>query len=135
MTIIEEFLCYVYYPNVTAPVDIDALRMRDFEHSAHNNLRFLPPSKNGLLQHCRRAGYEAGWVQRQCLEDVDLPDPLMWGWSKINDEFVPKWQDVENPTATCSCTKAKCTNCLCSKQNLECLSFCKCQRHCLYTSI
>ena len=90
MTIIEEYLCYVYYPNVTAPVDIDALRMRDFEHSAHNNLRFLPPSKNGLLQHCRRAGYEAGWVQRQCLEDVDLPDPLMWGWSKINDEFVPK---------------------------------------------
>ena len=140
LSTLERYICSVYYPNVTGPVDIDVLRMRDFEHSTHNNLRLLPPSKTGLLQHSKRAAYEAGWVQRQCLEDVSLPDPLMWGWSRVDDEFVPKWQDVEHPidaikvvTATCSCAKAKCTKC--SKQKLECLPFCKCQRHCLYKLI
>ena len=142
LSILEEFICYVYYTDFSKPANIDLLRMRDFEHTAHNNLRFLPPSRNGLLQHCKRAAYEAGWVQRQCMENVELPDPTLWGWREMNDEFIPRWQEIEDPidaikivTATCSCVKAKCTNCQCSKKNLECLSFCKCQRHCLYKSM
>ena len=117
--------------------------MREFEHSTHSNLRLLPPSKVGLIEHAKRAAYEAGWVVYQCEENLELPDPQEWGWQRSeNGQFAPQWQKIVDPidpikvvTVTCMCVKAKCTNCACSKQVLDCLPFCKCQRTCLYKSI
>ena len=34
--------------------------MREFEWSTHSNLRLLPPSRIGLLEHAKRACYQAG---------------------------------------------------------------------------
>ena len=107
---------------MVGPHDINVQRMRDFEHSAHGNLRLLPPSRSGLVEHAKRAAYEAGWTWFQCLENVDMPSPLEWGWREDNSgTFLPKWQDMEIPieaefvVSTCSCVKAKCSNCNCKK--------------------
>ena len=142
INVLERFILYVYYGKCTGD-DIDVQRMREFEHSTHSNLQLLPPSKNGLLEHLKRAAYEAGWVVYQCIENVELPDPQNWGWKRIgNGRFVPQWQLCDNPidpitvvTNTCMCVTAKCNNCTCSKLALDCLPFCKCQRGCLYKSI
>ena len=102
--------------------------MRDFEYSVHNNLRLLPPSTIGLIEHAKRAAYEAGWVAYQSKENVDVPIHK-WGWKMTeNGQFEPKWQEMEHPidallmTAICSCKTAKCAKCQCSKHNLECIA-------------
>ena len=48
--ILEKYVSFVYH-NAELDDDIDSLRMRDFEHSTHDNLRLLPPSRDGLLEH------------------------------------------------------------------------------------
>ena len=140
--LIEKFVCYVYYDDVSSP--IDQKRMKDFEHSTHNNLRLIPPSRVGLIEHIKRAVYYAGWINYQCVENVDLPDPCGWGWGLSDGEYLPTWHTrPENDSTTaelvtmiCSCGTEKCTNCRCAKvTNFECLPFCKCQHRCLYKSI
>ena len=107
---------------MTGPSDINYQQMHDFEHSVHSNLRLLPPSKIGLIEHAKRAAYEAGWAWYKCKENVELPNPEMWGLRKTKSgRFEPKWQDIQDPidaetvTQTCGCLKGKCINCLCRK--------------------
>ena len=139
--IIEKFVCFVYYDDVSDP--IDQKRIKDFEHSTHNNLRLIPPSRLGLIEHVKRAVYYAGWINFQCVENVHLPDPGDWGWGLVDGEYLPTWHKPENSSSTaelvtmvCSCGTKKCTDCRCAKvANFECLPFCKCQRRCLYKPI
>ena len=49
-----------------------------FSKSTNNNLCSLPPSKNALHQHLFRACYQAGYLWRQFLEEIDIPDPGEW---------------------------------------------------------
>ena len=115
--------------------------MVDFEHSIHNNLRLIPPSKVGLFEHIKRASLESGWISYQCKENVSLRDPQEWGWMLVNGKYIPKWQDINNPidaylvTETCSCSTSKCLRCNCGKQNLGCLKFCKCHHKCIYSTV
>ena len=119
---LEKYLLSIYYPHMTVISDLDFQRMQDFEHSVHSNLRLLPASKAGYIEHIKRAAFETGWVAYECKENVDLPSPELWGWKLTeNRAFLPKWQEVENPidperlvTVTCSCIKTKCSSCQCS---------------------
>ena len=139
--ILEKYLIFVYYGKVGSPIDIDIQRMRDFEYSTHNNLRLLPPSKLGLIEHIKRAAYAAGWVEYQCVENVTLPNPIGWGWGRTNGKYSPTWQvttptiDAEDVTTICSCRKEKCNNVRCTSKKLACIPFCKCHRRCLYKQI
>ena len=60
LDIIEKYVCQVYYGDSSEP--IDTKRMKDFEHSTHGNLRLLPPSRSGLMEHVKRSAYYAGWI-------------------------------------------------------------------------
>ena len=43
----------------------------------------LPPTKAALIEHAKRAAYQAGHVWGQMLvTDPDLPSPGDWGWKK-----------------------------------------------------
>ena len=141
LLVLEKFILFVYYPQLIGPADLDTQRMREFEFSTSNSLRLIPPSKSGLVQHIKRASYEAGWIAYQCIQNIELPDPKEWGWNFINGVYLPRWQENPNPidalivTSTCSCVMSKCNKCICSKHNLQCLTFCKCHRKCLYTAM
>ena len=121
--------------------EIDHYRMREFECSTHSNLRLLPPSRIGMLEHAKRACYQAGWIWRHCISNTELPNPEQWGWKLVNGQYAPLWQTLEEQvdgevvTITCSCKSAKCKQCSCAKKGLGCIPFCKCQRKCIYSSI
>ena len=89
--------------------DIGIERMRDFESSTNNNLRFFPPFKLGLREHVKRACLEAGCVAYQCIRNIELPDPKLFGWWMVNGRYLPKWQEIQEPidalfvTTTCNC--------------------------------
>ena len=51
------------------------------------NLENVPPSKNALLQHTKRAIYQTG-IWSRCLEPIqNLPPPSDFGW--INSSVDP----------------------------------------------
>ena len=50
----------------------------------------LPPTKDALIQHVRRAIYQAGYVWRQFLVPMQcLPSPAQFGWKETIDGFQP----------------------------------------------
>ena len=111
-------------------------RLLHFKRQAITNLRAIPPSKNGLIEHVKRACLQGGWLWKECVENVVIPNPTDWGWKKLDEQLVPVWQNSENClkveklVETCTCKTGKCKNCKCRKNNVECLLFCDCERNC-----
>ena len=132
---LEKFILFVYNPNFCESSGINYYRIREFECSTHNNLRLLPPSKIGLLEHVKRACYQGGWIWRHCITNTVLPDPEQWGWRLIDGQYIPLWQtlaeQVDSEVIT-SCKTVKYQQCSCARKGVNCIPFCKCQRKCLY---
>ena len=71
---------------------LGAARLDKFKESTDNNLRLLPPSKEELRQHIYHAFYQAGYLWRQSVEELDTPDLEQWGWKKYSEgDFEPLW--------------------------------------------
>ena len=49
ISIIERYVGFVYYGRYITYIDCE--RLNDFEFSLHGNLRMIPPSRSGLIQH------------------------------------------------------------------------------------
>ena len=69
MEVIERFVCSLYGESTP---NIDEARFNLFSHSADDNLRRLPPTKNALKMHVQRAAFQAGWVWGNSLTQDNL---------------------------------------------------------------
>ena len=91
----------------------------------------LPPTKDALLQHVRRAVYQAGiWTSSTEAQPV-VPSPQDFAWTKESDSWVPVWVTIPEVSRSCreliKCAcKGDCSNCKCGKANLDCSPLCKC---------
>ena len=138
MDVLEDFVINLYSTSKrnSSLASINTVRLDKFRTSPDNDLRKLPPSREALTQHAKRACYQAGFLWKESLEDFDLPDPTLWGWAYKNETYIPLWQsktssvDIETFTTTCSCLSQKCKNCKCSRLKIPCLSMCGCARKC-----
>ena len=50
--------------------------------STDNDLLKLPPSREALIHHTKRACYQASYLWTESIDNFDLPDPKSWGWEK-----------------------------------------------------
>ena len=50
-----------------------------------NELLKLPPGRDALTQHTKRACYQAGYLWRKAIGDFQLPDPKLWEWEGEGD--------------------------------------------------
>ena len=57
--IIEEFIKSIYYPNIKNAEALDIERLKHFSRLPDPNLGALPPSRNGLTEHTKRAAFQA----------------------------------------------------------------------------
>ena len=96
------------------------------------DIRMLVPSPSGILQHIKRASLQAGYLWKLCEFEVNIPNPIEWGWKSHQDSsFIPRWQDeiiqdnLKSVIAICSCQKGGCKNCSCKKSSMKCMIFCK----------
>ena len=115
-----------------------AERLDKFKKSAENDLRSLPPSREALYQHTLRASYQTGYLWRQSVEELEIPDANQWGWKTDSEgDFQPNWTGVESQVSIqsfidiCSCKTGKCKKCKCAKAKVACLSMCGCSRGCI----
>ena len=125
---IETFVSKLYSAEGTT---VNQVRKSMFCHTTQD-LRRLPPTRDALLQHCRRVMYQGGiWTQAHNA-NFDLPSPEQFGWHKeASGLWSPLWITSDTiATATkelirCACKKV-CTSCKCMKMTLPCTDLCKC---------
>ena len=93
---------------------LGAARLDKFKKFTDNDLRLLPLSKEALHQHIYCASYQVGYLWRQCVEELDIPDPEQRGWeTDSKGNFQPLWTTsqssftVKNFIETCSCKTGK----------------------------
>ena len=140
--ILEIFLVRVYYPKKVNTGSLSDERAAHFKRLASVNIRQLPLSRPGLIEHTKRACIQGGWLWGECVANMQIPPVTEWGWQRAgtghgNEQgYVPQWQTVDESfnidhiTKTCTCRKATCKSCKCAKSGLACLPFCGCEKSC-----
>lgn len=143
MDVLEQFLIELYYhKSVVSSLDME--RCNHYVRLADSNIRNLPVSVRGLIEHVKRACFQAGWLWQEAVSNSSVQNPADWGW-ELKDwgwelkegRYVPTWKvgdgltDVYTSIQVCSnCKKALCKRCKCKLGDLKYLPFCGCQRKC-----
>jgi len=98
----------------------------------------IPPTKDALHQHIKRAAYQSGhvWGQTLLLAPV-LPSPKDYGWLNTSNVWHPLW--ITLPEADKCCLELLCCGCKtgcitkrckCNRAGLKCTALCGCEGEC-----
>ena len=97
----------------------------------------IPPTATALLEHTKRAAFQAGYIWGQCLDPKPfVPSPCDWGWQKCDQHWEIMWTTLSEASKACyellccKCKKICKGNCKCHKANLQCTSLCTCDGQC-----
>lgn len=94
----------------------------------------LPPTRAALIEHTKRAAYQAGhcWGQMM-LANPELPSPEDWGWRRketggweIHWTTLPEAAKACRELLRCGCKKGCRGHCKCVKAALQCTALCQC---------
>ena len=139
LKILEEFMLFVYFGKDHKYTDINDARCTSFFKSPDPKLKETILSRDALFEHVKRSTYQAGWLWKECLVNVILPDPRLWGWKTNTGShitYIPQWETntatvkLETIISICSCKTNRCTACKCGTASKKCLIYCNCQRKC-----
>lgn len=127
---LERFVIIMY--DMSSPhTSVNTVRMELFCQKSLPMAK-LPPTQDALLQHSKRAIYQAGiWSTSDKSQQV-IPPAEGFGWTKSFGVLVPLWITLPEASKVCrelircSCS-GKCSRCKCSKANLQCTPLCKCK--------
>ncbi|VDI55266.1 Hypothetical predicted protein [Mytilus galloprovincialis] len=64
----------------------------------------IPPTRDALLEHTKRAAYQGGHAWEQAVTDEQhLPSSGDWGWIKENADglWIPHWTQLSAFAASC----------------------------------
>lgn len=94
----------------------------------------LPPTQAALVQHTKRAAYQAGYCWGQMFVAApELPSAGDWGWKKkdtggwgIQWTTLPEATQACRELLHCGCKKGCRGHCKCLKASLKCTALCKC---------
>lgn len=98
----------------------------------------IPPSQAALIQHIKRAAYQAGhcWSQMM-IAAPELPSPSEWGWKKkyeggwkVRRTTLPEAAQACRELIRCGCKKGCRGRCKCQKAALQCTALCFCGGNC-----
>ena len=97
----------------------------------------MPPTKDELIQHLKRANYQSFVWKRALQVNPDIPSPVGNGWSLKDDVWKIVWMEtLPAPESvlelvTCDCRRLNCNgHCQCRALSLECTDVCKCHANC-----
>ena len=133
---LERFVVLLYQR--TSPLlRVNEARKRLFAFG-NRKLENIPPTRAALMQHAKRAAFQAGHVWGQSLvANVITPSPADWGWENVGGTWSPVWSSLGEASKVCrelvKCAcKSNCTGrCKCYKSNLPCTQLCACGGQCI----
>ena len=130
--ILEQFVV-ILYDRSSAVKKVNEARLDLFAHR-QKAYEMIPPTESALIEHTKRAVYQAGhvWGQSLILEPV-LPSLKEWGWKEDDHNWQPHWTSLptvaacRQELAKCGCKKQNCPgNCKCFKSGQACTALCSC---------
>ena len=133
---LERFVILLY-DRTSSLEDINQARKHLFAQKGRS-IENIPPTKAALVQHIKRAVYQAGycWAQATTPSPV-LPCPSEWGWKRKEPcSWEANWTSLPEATVACrellrcGCKKGCKKNCKCSKAALQCTALCQCGGQC-----
>lgn len=99
-----------------------------------NGERSIPPTKDALLQHVKRANYQTAVWRRSHQSNICAPSPSGHGWITEDGQLVVKWMSqpiapaAVLQTVACKCSVSKCSGrCSCRSAGLPCTELCSCK--------
>ena len=102
--------------------------------SVNRKIENIPQTTGALVQHVKRAVYQAGHIWDQYMQgDLTLPSPSAWGWERTdNSPWIACWTTLPEASKACQellrcgCKKACSKRCRCVKTNLKYTQLCFC---------
>ena len=131
-TLLQEFTCKMYASQTTL-CNVNDLRYQLFRIKKGDvDSSQLPPCKDTLMLHAKRANYQA-CVWKRCLEqEADIPSPEGHGWMIEAGLLVIDWMkglpapQVVMELIACKCSRvSKAPECQCVANALRCSPACK----------
>ena len=90
MALIERFVVLLYN-RTSSQTTVNEARQELFS-KGNRTIENIPPTQAALLQHTRRAVYQAGHIWGNALvPKPTLPSPSDWGWEKDENRWKPVW--------------------------------------------
>ena len=135
MKILERYVVLMY----KRTSDLQSVNEARKQLFAYGNwhIENIPPTKAALLQHVKRAAFQAGHVWGQSLVvNARTPSPADWGWEGVGDTWFPTWSHLSEASKSCrELIKCACKGnftgrCKCKKANLPCTQLCSCGGQC-----
>jgi hypothetical protein len=134
---LERFVVLLYDRTSSLP-SVDEARKQLFTQKGRT-IDGLPPTGAALIQHIKRATYQAGhcWGQLM-IASPELPSPSEWGWSKkAEGGWEAYWTALPEATQACrellrcGCKKGCSGRCRCNKAALQCTALCAPIKFCI----
>ena len=89
---VEKLFCHLY--GMPEENDINEVRYQKFCKEKMPEPHQLPPTKDELIQHLKRANYQS-FVWKRALEvNPDIPSPVGNGWSLKDDVLEVGWMET-----------------------------------------
>ena len=94
----------------------------------------LPPTRDALLQHCKRVSYVTAIIKSSLENSPTIPDPEGYGWKLEDGKMIVDWILLPMAPAdvliqiSCNCKKTRCRTqaCECKSHGLQCTDLCGC---------
>ena len=96
-----ERLTVILYDKTSHLSSVNEARMELFCHK-NRAMDNLPPTKDALLQHTRRAVYQAGVWTMSTHTHLVVPSPQDFAWTKVSESWVPVWMTIPEVSRSCS---------------------------------
>ena len=135
MRILERFVILLYDKSSDLS---EVYQARKALFAKGRQLDRIPPTKAALLEHSKRAAYQAGHIWGSSLTPMQtLPSPRDWGWIAGEEKlWIPFWTALPEAAKSCKelvkchCKKACRAPCKCVKSFLTCTELCYCRGTC-----
>ena len=132
---LERFVVLMY-DRTSSKTSVNDARKQLFAQKGRA-LDAIPPTRAALVEHAKRAAYQAGhcWGQALVPSPV-LPSPQEWGWTMGDGIWKPFWTTLPDVTKSCQelvrcgCKKGCQGRCSCTKAGLRCTALCTCTDDC-----
>ena len=135
MDTLERFVVLMY-DRTSSQEHVNEARKHLFAKKGRS-IENIPPTREALRQHIKRAAYQAGFCWAQMMVCTpELPSPSDWGWVHSEHGWDICWTTLSEATVACrqllrcGCKKGCTGQCKCVKASLQYTALCCCGGDC-----
>lgn len=134
LSVLERFVVLLY-ERTSGLTRVNDARKHLFAQKSRG-IENIPPTQAALVEHIKRACYQANIWNQALILTPQLPCPSKWGWKQGSEGWEPLWTTLPEASVSCAelircgCTKGCTGRCKCVKAALKCTALCSCSGNC-----